>query len=439
MQNGTSQMNRYPAVSGLRPIAVTKRNGLGISFDENGDYFQHVVCQEASFLPRSLPDGHACSRSATARTRRHARNFSTTFKMNFHSMFNLPWKQIPAPFKRVLVAKTTHLGDLVISLPMATALKERDPTCTVIFLTSPSNVEVARCCPDIDEVYGMPATAEALEALLGSLQIDIFIQVNNCRRTAQAAYRANIPVRIGSMFRLFNLRRCTHLVAQSRSFRGLNKRLLDLELLRPLGINIADEQVVSAMYKLRPPQLSREGSAIHPDSFALGRRTIILSPSLITAKAHQWPLESYTSLIHSLDPDKFHWFICGISSDRNNLQKLLDQHSLDSNVTDLVGQLSITEFTSFIASCDGLVAGSTGPLHLAAALGIQTLGLFQSGKSDRRRWRPLGPGASIIHSDVRCRGERRAAAGEEQLTCPCISAIKADRVALKLLTWGPVY
>jgi heptosyltransferase-3 len=355
-------------------------------------------------------------------------------KMSFHKIFIGNGKQIPLPFKRVLVAKTTLLGDLVISLPMATALKERDPTCTVIFLTSEKTMDVARCCPDIDEVYAQPATAEELEVLLVSLQVDIFIQVNNCRVVADAAYRARIPIRICSLFRYYNFRRCTHLVAISR-FRRINKRLLDLQYLLPLGIRIEDEHAVAEMYKLHPPGIFPELSAIHPDRFARGRRKIILSPSMTTARSHQWPLASYTGLIHSLDPSEFHWFICGVASDRDNLRPLLEQTSLDRNVTDLVGRLSITEFMSFITCCDALVAGSTGPLHLAAALGIRTLGLYQSRKADRERWRPVGRSTSIIHSDVRCHGERRTAAGDHWVTCPCIAAIDPERVARQLLTW----
>jgi heptosyltransferase-3 len=100
------------------------------------------------------------------------------------------------------------------------SLKRRDPHCTVIFLTNPRTADLARCCPDIDEVYGEPETPEELRALLASLDIDIFIQVNNSRVNAIAAYEAVIPVRIGSLFRFYNLRLCTHLWRSRARFPG---------------------------------------------------------------------------------------------------------------------------------------------------------------------------------------------------------------------------
>jgi heptosyltransferase-3 len=335
--------------------------------------------------------------------------------------------------KRILVIKTSQLGDLVISLPMAAALKRRDPQCVVIFLTNPTTINVARCCPDIDEVYGEPATVEALRALLVSLRIDIVVHSHSETWIAQAAHDAGIPMRIGSIRRPYNWRWCTHLVTSMGSLFNVNKRLIDLQYLRPLGIVIDDLREVSALIHLVPPPLDTE-SPLHPHKFAQGRHSIILSPALVTAKRHQWPLDSYSRLIRSLDPARFHWFICGTAGDRAALSPLIDRHANDNNVTDMLGRFSLPEFTGFIACCDGLIAGSTGPLHVAAALGVRTLGLFQSRKKDIGRWRQVGGDATVLHSQVACEGERKSEAGDSA-PCPCIVAIGADQVAQQVSRW----
>jgi ADP-heptose:LPS heptosyltransferase len=345
------------------------------------------------------------------------------------------WETIAPPFKRIVLAKTTQLGDLVISLPMAAALKKRDPHCTVILMTNQKTIDVGRYCSDVDEVVAEPGSTEELLVLLKELKADIFIQLSKSRAMSEAARQAGIPVRIGSAFRVYNWWLCTHLVAVSGTLSGLNKRLLDLRHLLPLGIRVDDLQRVQALYHLAPPALHANTSASIPGQLAQGRKAIILSPSLITAKAHQWPLEFYSRLIRSLDPARFHWFICGVPDDRHDLQALLDRHLGDANVTDMVGALPMAEFISFISACDGLIAGSTGPLHLAAALGIHTLGLFQSRKTDIARWQPVGRSASILHSDVRCLGERRSADGKHAIACPCIVAIEPDSVARRVLGW----
>lgn len=342
-------------------------------------------------------------------------------------------RDIAPPYNRVMIAKTTQLGDLVISLPMAGALKRRDPGCTVILLTHPNTADAARCCPDVDEVHAEPATAQELLALLIALKIDIFIQVSPARELAQAAHDAAIPQRIGTLSRGYNWRLCTHLVAITDTFSGLNKRLLDLQYLTPLGIRVRDLAAVRDLYHLRPP--APTPAPPHPADFARGRNTIILSPALITAKAHRWPLEFYSRLIRQLDPARFHWFICGVASERQGLLPLLASHLAESNVTDLVGQLPLAQFSAFVALCDGLVAGSTGPLHLAAALGIRTLGLYQSRRGDLRRWQPVGGDVTVLHSATRCHGEPRPGNARHGHPCPCILALAPERVAGHVQTW----
>lgn len=337
--------------------------------------------------------------------------------------------------KRILVIKTTQLGDLVISLPMAAALKQRDPECVVILLTNQATIDVARCCPDVDEVYSEPESSEALRSLLASLHVDIVIHAHSSRKIAQAAHDAGIPVRIGAIRRPYNWRLCTRLLVSTRSLFAVNKRLVDLQYLRPLGIAIDDLREVAGLVRLAPPRM-KEDSPHHPRRFAQGRHSIILSPALVTAKRHQWPLESYSGLIRSMDATRFHWFICGTANDRKALAPLTSRHANGDNVTDMVGRFALPEFMGFIACCDGLIAGSTGSLHLAAALGVRSLGLFQSRQHDIARWRPVGRDATVIHSEVRCRGEQRGLGrGDPAAPCPCIAAIGADRVAQQVLGW----
>ena len=341
---------------------------------------------------------------------------------------------VRAPFGRVMVAKTTHLGDLVIGLPLASALKRHDPGCTVIYLTNPATVAVARYCPDIDEVYPEPASPVDLAALLVRLKIDVFIQVNAARSLAKAAFLAAIPTRIGSLFRAYNVRYCTDLVAISRPWAQLNKRQLDLQYLAPLGIKASSMDEVATLVQRSAPRRNTVAASIHPRQFAGDKHAIILSPSLVTARGHQWPLAAFSSLIERLGTEGVHWFICGIDSERAALSTLLSAHAGASNVTDLVGKLSLQEFIGFTAHCDGLIAGSTGPLHLAAALGLHTLGLFSSDQADLQRWEPIGTHADVIHSKVPCKQKHSWNRFVDQ-TCPCILAIDAASVAARVHAW----
>jgi heptosyltransferase-3 len=66
-------------------------------------------------------------------------------------------------------------------------------------------------------------------------------------------------------------------------------------------------------------------------------------------------------------------------------------------VINLTGKLSLQQFIAFINHCDVLIAASTGPLHIASALGKKAIGLFAPMRPIHPgRWKPIGVNKPII-------------------------------------------
>lgn len=55
---------------------------------------------------------------------------------------------------------------------------------------------------------------------------------------------------------------------------------------------------------------------------------------------------------------------------------------------------SLNELSDFIEECSLFIAADTGPGHLAAAAGINTISLF--GPTDPARWAPIGPASRVV-------------------------------------------
>jgi heptosyltransferase III len=327
--------------------------------------------------------------------------------------------------KRILIAKTTHVGDVVITLPIAGILKYYYPNAKILFLAKGAGCDIARRYHFIDEVYSdeLIDSEEGLKAC----KADVFIQVNNSKRLANAAQKAEIPVRIGSVHRIHNWSSCTHLAMISPEHKQLNKRQLDFEYLKLLNIehqlSYAD---FSFLYQFKAGKKSINLSqSLNPNKFKL-----ILHPSLITAKKYQWPLGYFKQLIQLLDPEKFQIFITGIESDKEYLHLFLDEcKTLEIEVVDMVGKLNMDEFITFISHCDGLVAGSTGPLHLAAALGIHALGVYRAEKTYIKRWEAVGYKAEVLSQPSAC---SKCPTGNP---CRCILSILPEIVKSRILSW----
>jgi heptosyltransferase-3 len=108
---------------------------------------------------------------------------------------------------------------------------------------------------------------------------------------------------------------------------------------------------------------------------------VILHPKS-KGSAKEWGLANYLQLIKLLPKDQFKIFISGTAEDGKLIGNTFD---FDENVVSLIGKLSLTDFIAFIAKTDGLVAASTGPLHIAAALNKKAIGLYAPKRPDSSR------------------------------------------------------
>jgi ADP-heptose:LPS heptosyltransferase len=146
----------------------------------------------------------------------------------------------------------------------------------------------------------------------------------------------------------------------------------------------------------------------------------------------EWPADRYVELVSVLPKDRFHFIVNGTPSEGTWLRTRVPELFELSNVTDATSGFPVGELVRMLPQFDGVVANSTGPMHLAALSGVPTLGLFVPVQGmDPQRWGPLGARAEILVAPsaacVRC------AAGVPR--CPCMDAIDVERVAGVLTRW----
>lgn len=118
-----------------------------------------------------------------------------------------------------------------------------------------------------------------------------------------------------------------------------------------------------------------------------------------------------------------------------------------TNVTNVCGAFNLDQFIAFINTVDGLIASGTGPLHVSAALGKPTLGLFPPIRPiSATRWAPLGSQAEALTQTQHCKPCEKNSTGctpviksclqcDSSLACLCMQNIHPKQVAQILLTW----
>jgi ADP-heptose:LPS heptosyltransferase len=164
--------------------------------------------------------------------------------------------------------------------------------------------------------------------------------------------------------------------------------------------------------------------------FDPARFNLILHPKS-NGNGREWPLARYTELAALLrdDPDVTVW-VTGSRAEGEVLAREAPQLLDSPNVRNLCGRLGLDELVALIGMADGLVASGTGPLHVSAALGQPTLGLFPPIKPiDIARWGALGRNAVSLSADAACESCTDAQ------HCRCMDAIGAGQVAGVIAGW----
>lgn len=155
-------------------------------------------------------------------------------------------------------------------------------------------------------------------------------------------------------------------------------------------------------------------------------RRIVLHP-FSNLSAPLWPGEHWTELIRILkEYNDTEIFITGLASDLAEAQHMVKEAGV-FGVRNLCGQFSLSEFIKFLETTDALVAPSTGPLHLAAALGLRTVGLYVPRKPMHPgRWAPLGRDVRVLTGADDCR--QSCVPG----SCRCMTALLPAKVLTAL-------
>ncbi len=136
---------------------------------------------------------------------------------------------------RILISRPDNIGDVILTLPMATVLKNHFPDSQILFLGKPYTRPIIEDCQYVDEYIDWEIVNED-ENLLREIRADLIIHVFNKREAAELAKKAGIKWRLATSHRLYNLWTCNRFVHFSRRKSDLHEAQLNLKMLSPLGI-----------------------------------------------------------------------------------------------------------------------------------------------------------------------------------------------------------
>lgn len=291
---------------------------------------------------------------------------------------------------RVLVIKTDHIGDFLLSLPAVRDFLAREPQASVGYVVSRENAPLAERVPWIDEVYawdsprylrrGRPDPESSLRSIMKK-EWDLILDLTNDRFSTIAAFGR--PSRYRRDVGTFRLREKTRRLAGRG--RGLKDTHATEVFYRALGMDVPDPVPPQAL-TLRDEDLEAASGLIARGW--PGDRPVAMLHAGATWEFRRWPPVRFAEVARELERRGFSVFLTGGPNDRDVSQAVVEKAGLRPE-RNLAGEGDLPTAAALLTRADLLCANDGGLMHLAAAQGTPVVGIF--GPTSPERFGPLGP------------------------------------------------
>jgi heptosyltransferase-2 len=306
--------------------------------------------------------------------------------------------------KNILIVRTDRIGDVVLSLPMAWLVKKKYPDCKVAYFIRNYTASLIDGNPFIDEV--IIADEADGKILFGknlikikSKNFDTSVVVNPTMKISLMMFLAGIKNRIGTGYRwyafLFNKK-----VFEHRKHGEKHELEYNINLLKKIDVGIQDfSNEIKFHMQIDEVSSAKINSILDEKGFESGNKIVIIHPGSggSSVDLPKEKLIELTRMISNLNNVTI--IITGSKSEFAQCKEF----EISKSVINLAGQLDLSLLKALINKADLFISNSTGPMHIAAALGVHVIGFFPKILScSQKRWGPYTEKKSIFIPTIDC-------------------------------------
>jgi ADP-heptose:LPS heptosyltransferase/GT2 family glycosyltransferase len=317
--------------------------------------------------------------------------------------------------KRILVVKLDHIGDFVTALPAIRRLKQVFPQASISVLAGPASRAFVPLEPCIDEL--IPFAFFHARSQLGErkLEQEDFVALGE----QLAPYRFDLAVDLRKHPSTRDVLKYTG----ARYLAGYDYQgqfpFLDVALdwdgdrrLQRKRSHVIDDLIALVdavrhategdrnLMQPRPAPMDR--TELPADVQALFVRPVVAIHPGAGNVTKQWPTEHFSALIDLLiEREHVNVLMIGGPDEIEVVEDLLRRVLHPGAVASMAGKTPLSELPSLLLNCALYIGNDSGPKHIAAAVGIPTIGIH-SGVVDPVEWGPLGLRAVALRRNMTC-------------------------------------
>lgn len=341
---------------------------------------------------------------------------------------------LPQEPKQIALIKPSALGDIVHSLPVLTALRNRFPAAQIAWVVNRAYAPLLHGHPDLDEIIPFDRGALKVGFLHGGVsfarlmhdlrkrRFDLTIDLQGLLRTGLMTMATRAPVRIGLASAREGAAMCyTHRIDD----RAGATHAVDRYWRVAEAFGAPSHKSFHVPIDLEARAWARERLQSYPRPLlAIGAGSRWLTK--------RWPPGHFAELARRVQ-ERFGGTAVFVGAPEE--AKLADETAalLRGPVCRLTGKTTLPQLVGVLAEVDAMLANDTGPLHLAAALGRPVVAPYTCTLSEKTG--PYGQLSRAVETAIWCKGSYVKTCARLE----CMDELTPDRVwpALEgiLRTW----
>ncbi len=274
----------------------------------------------------------------------------------------------PSEIKKILIIKPRGIGDVVLSTILLDNLKAYFKDAKIDYLTELFAKPAVENLADVNKVLTIGKKEFSLKVAtrIRKEKYDMIIDTWSNPRTAQMTFFSGVKYRVGFGYRgrkyAYNIKaiseRGSHHMAEH-----------NLELLKTMNVPIISKRI---HYKIKNDE-NEIAKKFISENFKPGKTIIGIVPSGGWESKRCEP-EKWSEICFALLA-KYNCSLLAISGPGDEADAEFIKHKLGEKIIHS-HKTTLNGLTALLNNCDIIIANDSGPMHIAAALGKPTLGLF---------------------------------------------------------------
>jgi heptosyltransferase-2 len=291
--------------------------------------------------------------------------------------------------QHIVLVAPDGVGEPILCLPVASALRRLTPQATISFLASADAAPLFSHHPDLDHLIpltGRERLGDLVKIFRQGFDVAVFLAPRG--RLLLASWLARIRIRVAPGRRWASLLANRRVVPPRRD--GM-KHESDLHMAALSGLGFAPDAPLPPLLMLTDEE-RRTGARLLS---GLPPSRVLIHPGGLASRP--WNSGHYWRLAELLLEAGFGVVLTGTHAERERFCAEAPALEPHAGLLDLMGRLSPREFMAVVSASQVAVCGATWPMHVAAARGIPAVSLFDPRRTNRpMRWRPLGRGVILL-------------------------------------------